>query len=83
MRGITRCLIYLIISKNLIYEEMYSIDDVGMSDSTVIVFNDKILKIKQSVKKHLGMNFVLWNSYRANLVERFWDMKEMTTRPIS
>lgn len=32
--------------KNLIYEEMYSIDDVGMSDSTVIVFNDKILKIQ-------------------------------------
>ena len=32
--------------KNLIHEEMYSIDDVGMSDSTVIVFNDKILKIQ-------------------------------------
>lgn len=32
--------------KNLIHEEMYSIDDVGMSDSTVFVFNDKILKIQ-------------------------------------
>ena len=32
--------------KNLIHEEMYYIDDVGMSDSTVIVFNDKILKIQ-------------------------------------
>ena len=31
--------------KNLIREEKYSIDDVGMSDSKVIVFDDKILKI--------------------------------------
>jgi aminoglycoside phosphotransferase len=31
--------------KNLIHEEAYSIDDVGMSDSKVIVFDDKILKI--------------------------------------
>ncbi|MBP9019866.1 MAG: aminoglycoside 3'-phosphotransferase [Bacteroidales bacterium] len=32
--------------KNLIYEEMYFVDDVGMSDSTVIVFSDKVLKIQ-------------------------------------
>ena len=32
--------------KNLIYDEMYSIDDVGMSDSTVMVFSDRILKIQ-------------------------------------
>ena len=32
--------------KNLIGEEKYSIDDVGMSDSTVVMFHDKILKIQ-------------------------------------
>lgn len=32
--------------KCLINEEMYSVDDVGMSDSTIILFNDKILKIQ-------------------------------------
>lgn len=32
--------------KSLIDEEMYSIDDVGMSDSTVVLFHDKILKIQ-------------------------------------
>jgi kanamycin kinase/aminoglycoside 3'-phosphotransferase-3 len=34
--------------KNLIHEEAYSIDDVGMSDSKVIVFDDKILKIQNT-----------------------------------
>ena len=34
--------------KNLIREEKYSIDDVGMSDSKVIVFDDKILKIQNT-----------------------------------
>lgn len=32
--------------KKLINEEKYSIDDVGMSDSMVIIFHDKILKIQ-------------------------------------
>lgn len=32
--------------KSLINEEMYSIDHIGMSDSTVVLFNDKILKIQ-------------------------------------
>lgn len=32
--------------KKLIGEEEFSIDDVGMSDSTVILFRDKILKIQ-------------------------------------
>lgn len=32
--------------KSLINEEKYSIDDVGMSDSTVALFSDKILKIR-------------------------------------
>ena len=32
--------------KCLINEENYSIDDVGMSDSTVVLFHDKILKIQ-------------------------------------
>jgi len=32
--------------KSLIGEETFSIDDVGMSDSTVVLFHDKILKIQ-------------------------------------
>jgi len=32
--------------KNLIDEEIYTIDNVGMSDSTVVLFSDKILKIR-------------------------------------
>jgi aminoglycoside phosphotransferase len=32
--------------KSLIHEEEYSIDDVGMSDSTVVLFKDKVLKIQ-------------------------------------
>ncbi len=32
--------------KSLINEEKYSFDDVGMSDSTVVLFSDKILKIQ-------------------------------------
>lgn len=32
--------------KSLIDKEKYSIDDVGMSDSTVVLFNDKVLKIQ-------------------------------------
>ena len=32
--------------KNLIRTEKYSIDSVGMSDSTVILFDDKVLKIQ-------------------------------------
>lgn len=33
--------------KNLIAEEAYSIDDMGMSHSTVLLFSDKILKIQE------------------------------------
>ncbi|HHX59765.1 MAG TPA: aminoglycoside 3'-phosphotransferase [Epulopiscium sp.] len=36
--------------KNLIGNESFSYDDVGMSDSTVIIFTDKVLKI-QSISK--------------------------------
>lgn len=32
--------------KELIGEESYTIDDVGMSDSTVVLFHDKVLKIQ-------------------------------------
>lgn len=32
--------------KSLIGEEKFSIDDVEMSDSTVVLFHDKILKIQ-------------------------------------
>ncbi len=32
--------------KNLLGEEKYTIDNVGMSDSTVILFNDMVLKIQ-------------------------------------
>jgi kanamycin kinase/aminoglycoside 3'-phosphotransferase-3 len=32
--------------KNLIGNESFSYDDVGMSDSTVIIFTDKVLKIQ-------------------------------------
>ncbi|NNU82287.1 aminoglycoside 3'-phosphotransferase [Geobacillus sp. BMUD] len=32
--------------KSLIHEEEYSIDDVGMSGSTVVLFKDKVLKIQ-------------------------------------
>lgn len=46
--------------KNLIYDEMYSIDDVGMSDSTVIVFSDRILKIQPISEEatELGESFL-------------------------
>lgn len=34
--------------KSLIHEEIYSIDDIGMSDSTVILLMIKFLKFKPS-----------------------------------
>lgn len=35
----------------IIGEEEYQIDDIGMSDSTVILFNDKVLKIEQECEE--------------------------------
>jgi kanamycin kinase/aminoglycoside 3'-phosphotransferase-3 len=32
--------------KRLIHDEAYAIDEVGMSDSTVVLFQDKVLKIQ-------------------------------------
>lgn len=40
--------------KSLIAEETYSVDDVGMSHSTVILFPDKILKI-QAISVPFGL----------------------------
>jgi aminoglycoside phosphotransferase len=40
--------------KNLIGEEKYSLDDVGMSDSTIVLFRDKILKIQTMSEESLN-----------------------------
>ncbi len=42
--------------KDLIGEESFSIDDIGMSDSTVVLFHDKVLKI-QTINEELEREY--------------------------
>ena len=36
---------------NLIADEQYITDDIGMSDSSVLIFSDKVLKIQKDNKE--------------------------------